>query len=201
MGIRSQSRKRNFNTEPATGSGDRTVLFPFNFLFSKWFPHQNYITFLGAPSPSHTPLCFAPLQFTIWQILDYLYSWCSSLPWRCPAGPSMVSFESNHKQTTFITQNTGYLLALEKNYFCLASSISKRVPQNNLTQWKRFWLSDKHFKGTGKGKAVPLQAWSGPEGSRKLRFPDFMTTVQDGGVRLTHRPPLSPGNTPGTHFC
>jgi hypothetical protein len=24
------------------------------------------------------------------------------------------------------------------------------------------------------GKAVPLQAWSGPEGSRKLRFPDFM---------------------------
>ena len=27
----------------------------------------------------------------------------------------------------------------------------------------------------GKGKAVPLQAWSGPEGSRKLRFPDFMT--------------------------
>ena len=26
-----------------------------------------------------------------------------------------------------------------------------------------------------KGKAVPLQAWSGPEGSRKLSFPDFMT--------------------------
>jgi hypothetical protein len=33
----------------------------------------------------------------------------------------------------------------------------------------------------GKGKAVPLQAWSGPEGSRKLRFPDYMTTAQDGG--------------------
>jgi len=25
-----------------------------------------------------------------------------------------------------------------------------------------------------KGKAVPLQVWSGPEGSRKLRFPGFM---------------------------
>ena len=52
-------------------------------------------------------------------------------------------------------------------------------------------------------KAVPLQAWSGPAGSRKLRFPDFMTTAQDGGkmVSLTHRPPLPPGNTPGTHFC
>ena len=55
----------------------------------------------------------------------------------------------------------------------------------------------------GKGKAVPLQAWSGPEGSRKLRFPDYMTTAQDGGkvVSLTHRPPLPPGNAPGTHFC
>ena len=52
-------------------------------------------------------------------------------------------------------------------------------------------------------KAVPLQAWSGPEGSRKLRFPDLMTTAQDGGkvVSLTHRPPLPPGNNPGTHFC
>jgi hypothetical protein len=52
-----------------------------------------------------------------------------------------------------------------------------------------------------KGKAVPLQAWSGPEGSKKLRFPDFMTTAQDGGkvVTLTHRPPLPPGNAPGTH--
>jgi hypothetical protein len=24
-----------------------------------------------------------------------------------------------------------------------------------------------------KGNAIPLQAWNGPEGSRKLRFPDF----------------------------
>ena len=57
--------------------------------------------------------------------------------------------------------------------------------------------------GKGKGKAVPLQAWSGPEGSRKLRFPDFMTTAQDCGkvVSLTQRPPLPRGNTPGTHFC
>ena len=26
-------------------------------------------------------------------------------------------------------------------------------------------------------KAVPLQAWIGPEGSRKLRLPDFATTA------------------------
>jgi hypothetical protein len=57
--------------------------------------------------------------------------------------------------------------------------------------------------GKGKGKAVPLQAWGGLEGSRKLRFPDLLTTAQYGGkvVSLTHRPPLPPGNIPGTHFC
>ena len=45
-----------------------------------------------------------------------------------------------------------------------------------------------------KGKSVPLQAWSGPEGSRNLRFPDYVTMAQDGGkvVTLTHRPPLPP---------
>jgi hypothetical protein len=26
-----------------------------------------------------------------------------------------------------------------------------------------------------KGKAIPLQAWTGPEGSRRLRLPDFKT--------------------------
>ena len=46
----------------------------------------------------------------------------------------------------------------------------------------------------GKGKAVPLQAWTGPEGPRKLSFPDFVTTAQDGGkvVSLTHRPLYTP---------
>jgi len=40
------------------------------------------------------------------------------------------------------------------------------------------------------GKAVPLQAWSGLEGSRKLRFPDFITTAQNGAkiVSLTLYP-------------
>jgi len=26
-----------------------------------------------------------------------------------------------------------------------------------------------------KGKAIPLQAWTGPESSRRLRLPDFKT--------------------------
>jgi hypothetical protein len=28
-------------------------------------------------------------------------------------------------------------------------------------------------KGKGKGKAIPLEAWTGPECSRRLRLPDF----------------------------
>ena len=54
-----------------------------------------------------------------------------------------------------------------------------------------------------KGKAVQLQTWSGPEGSRKLRFPDYMKMAQDGGkvVSLKHRSSLPPGNAPDTHFC
>jgi len=44
----------------------------------------------------------------------------------------------------------------------------------------------------GKGKAIPLPEWSGADGSRKLRFLDYITTAQDGGkvVSLMHRPPL-----------
>jgi len=53
------------------------------------------------------------------------------------------------------------------------------------------------------GRAVPLQARSGPEFSRKLRFPDFMTTAQDCAkvVSPTHRSLLPQGNAPRTHFC
>jgi len=38
-----------------------------------------------------------------------------------------------------------------------------------------------------KAKAVLLQAQKDPEGFRKLRFPDFVTTAQDGG-RLSALP-------------
>jgi hypothetical protein len=31
------------------------------------------------------------------------------------------------------------------------------------------------MSGKGTGKAIPVQAWIDPEGSRRLRFPDFKT--------------------------
>jgi len=44
-----------------------------------------------------------------------------------------------------------------------------------------------NYRVKGKGKAVPLQARKGPEGSRKLWFPNFVTTAQDGGRLLALR--------------
>jgi len=86
------------------------------------------------------------------------------------------------------------------------NSCSSLGTESLLSEIEFLHLSGEVFcvcKGKAEGKAVPLQAWSGPEGSRKLRFPDFMTTAQDIGkvVSLTHRPPLPPGNAPGTNFC
>jgi len=47
-------------------------------------------------------------------------------------------------------------------------------------------------------KISPITGPRCPEGSRKLRFPDYVTMAQDIGrvVSLRHRPLLSPGNTP-----
>jgi hypothetical protein len=50
--------------------------------------------------------------------------------------------------------------------------------------------------GNSKGKAVPLQAWSGPESYRKLRFPDFMATAQDGGNSRGKAVPLQAWSGP-----
>jgi len=61
-------------------------------------------------------------------------------------------------------------------------------------QWT--WNSAWEINGSSrsKGKAVPLQLRRGPEGSRKLRFPDFVSPLRTGRL-------YPPGNTPGTHFC
>jgi hypothetical protein len=47
---------------------------------------------------------------------------------------------------------------------------------------------------------MPVQAWTGPEYSR---LPDLKTIGNEIGkfVSPKHRPPLNPGNIPGTHFC
>jgi hypothetical protein len=71
----------------------------------------------------------------------------------------------------------------------VATTLSKTAASWSLAIMK--YRRGKEIMRLKKGKAVPLEALSGPESSKKLRFPDFMTTAQDGGkvVSLTHRPP------------
>jgi len=52
--------------------------------------------------------------------------------------------------------------------------------QRNCPKHVEFYSKNK-FEELVHLKAVPLQARRGPEGFRKLRFPDFVTTAQDGG--------------------
>jgi hypothetical protein len=47
---------------------------------------------------------------------------------------------------------------------------------HTVNTYKQKWNSDTSiFYLNIKGKAIPLQAWTGPEGSRSLRLPDFKT--------------------------
>jgi hypothetical protein len=105
-------------------------------------------------------------------------------------------------KTQFRPHNMLLTLQWFKFVYCSPISFSPSVTTKKIKEKERH-IAFGNLLYTGKGKAVPLQAWSGPEGSRKLRFPNYMTTAQDGGkvVSLTHRPPLPPGNAPGTHFC
>jgi len=60
----------------------------------------------------------------------------------------------------------------------------------------------KLVSSTNKVIIGPITGPRCPEGSRKLRFLDYMTMAQNGGkVSLMHLPLLPPRNTPGTHFC
>jgi len=38
-----------------------------------------------------------------------------------------------------------------------------------------------NWRNISKGKAIPLQTSRGPQGSRRLRSPDFLTSAHEGG--------------------
>jgi len=84
--------------------------------------------------------------------------------------------------TDFIQKN------VESKAYISSAFISVAPTKPILTTLTQLLICNNEFyptrptnKGKVKGKAVPFRAWKGPEGSRKLRFPDFVTTAQDGG--------------------
>jgi len=54
----------------------------------------------------------------------------------------------------------------------LYRSLERRCSRDNAEKTKYKFMPRGQNEGK-KGKAVPLQAWSGPEGSRKLKVPRF----------------------------
>ena len=87
----------------------------------------------------------------------------------------------------------------------LSSTIFMKFPFCKLTEIDNTHLPnfERQILVLYKGKSVPLQAWSGQEVSRKLRFSDYMTRAQDDCkvVSLMYRPPLPSENAPGLHLC
>ena len=99
------------------------------------------------------------------------YLWCADINWVIEFSRVLVLNGSRDSavgiETDYVLDYTGFESRHGQEIFR-----PKKPPRPDLrvTQPPFLWV-----------KAVPLQAWTGPEGSRKLRFPDFVTTAQDGG--------------------
>jgi hypothetical protein len=73
---------------------------------------------------------------------------------------------------------TKQLAWLNYELWCRISIAKLQVFQLFTIPMYTYQLSRLYLKKVG--KAVQLQAWTGPDGFRKLKFPDFVTTAQDG---------------------
>jgi hypothetical protein len=102
--------------------------------------------------------------------------------------PQPVSHNLTISQTLFSSTQH-----IKKNRFSVGDNLQTEKFSNVLYDLNLNLLVTS-FIFCKKGKAVPLKAWNGQEGSRKLRLPDFVTAAQDGGkvVSFTHRPHLPP---------
>jgi hypothetical protein len=71
---------------------------------------------------------------------------------------------SNFKKGTMVTFMVKYYLS------CIKQSNTSDFKQGI---WYNIFTVAEGYGGKGQGKAVPLQVWTGPQGSRRLRLPDF----------------------------
>ena len=133
---------------------------------------------------------------------NVVFRWSTEMiyPWHHWLGPaacagSSVYRCSCHALTAALDCSLTLVLIIGKvNFVTSDANVFIKIVKVRET-WRRAW--DSLFFWTwwclGKGTAIPLQAWTGPEGSRTLRLPDFKTI---GTGRL-----YPPENIPGTHFC
>jgi hypothetical protein len=67
---------------------------------------------------------------------------------------------------------TPYLFLNRKHSDVIQTTEVDSTPSNTMQDHEKLY-DNISINGTGKGKAISLQAWTGPEGSRRLRLPDF----------------------------
>ena len=84
-----------------------------------------------------------------------------------------TSAKSRHLLDVLLPQLYVHVVLIKAEISTPQKTLEKTLLQNV--------LMPSAYVSNSKGKAFPLQASTGPEGSRKLRFPDFVTTAQDGG--------------------
>jgi len=57
----------------------------------------------------------------------------------------------------------------------LTSQTSKDIIACHSTEYRKYAMPLELNLKKGKVKALPLQTWTGPEGSRRVKLPDFQT--------------------------
>jgi len=59
--------------------------------------------------------------------------------------------------------------------YALMARIGTILPATQTLSWNITLTRQLYYISGGKGKVIPVQAWTGPEGSRRLRLPDLKT--------------------------
>ena len=165
-----------------------SIIRSFPLHTQQWYMSYRFADSLRAGSLWHTPLLCVQ-----WKTPDDGQRNCSK----------HVEFYSKNKFEKLV-HLVGFIVRMScrshrSQYTILKYFEKRKIPTENFG----IIITYKYGSKNSESQSVPLQAWSGPEGSRKLRFPDYVTVAQDGGkvVSFTYLPPLPPVYIPGTHFC
>ena len=99
-----------------------------------------------------------------------------------PGGKNSSTHKISPKWTPIMTDRTPFQVISQRPYVIQASThnyLSNKVliywNPHSATCFGYVKPSSSCAQLNGKGKAIPIQAWTGPEGSRRLRLPDFKT--------------------------
>jgi hypothetical protein len=124
-------------------------------------------------------------------------------PWTCPRVFSPSLPQGKNGRSELLNENFNRLslflvapLVMHRVFKILSTLSTLHIVRKHPTaaatstyKPSKLWVRRKHFTGivfvTGKGKAFPLQTWTGPWGSRRLRLPEFIDNRHMKVVRLS----------------